>query len=75
MAWLPLLAAGAFEIGFTTCMRYSDSFRNWPWTAGFMVCAFASFTLLDKAARTIPLGTAYAVWVGIGAAGTLLVGV
>lgn len=75
MPWIMLLAAGLFEVGFTTCMRYSESFRNWPWTAGFFVCAFLSFSLLDRAAKIIPLGTAYAVWVGIGAVGTLLVGV
>ena len=50
-------------------------FREIGWTAGFMVCAFLSFSLLDKAAKVIPLGTAYAVWVGIGAVGTLAVGV
>jgi len=75
MAWLLLLAAGVFEIGFTTCMRNADSFRHVGWTAGFFACAWLSFTLLDKAAKTIPLGTAYAVWVGIGAVGTLAVGV
>lgn len=75
VAWLLLVLAGLFEVGFTTCMRYADSFRNLAWSGGFFVCAFISFTLLDKAAKIIPLGTAYAVWVGIGAVGTLLVGV
>lgn len=75
MAWLLLLGAGLFEVGFTTCLRYAEGFRNAVWSAGFFVCAVLSFTLLDKAAKTIPLGTAYAVWVGIGAVGTLLVGV
>ena len=74
-AWLLLLGAGLFEVGFTTCMRYSNGFRDWAWTGGFIACAFLSFTLLDKAAKDIPLGTAYAVWVGIGAVGTLAVGV
>ncbi|WP_439469728.1 DMT family transporter [Blastomonas fulva] len=74
-AWLLLLGAGLFEVGFTTCMRYSNGFREIGWTTGFMVCAFLSFSLLDKAAKVIPLGTAYAVWVGIGAVGTLAVGV
>ena len=73
--WLLLIGAGLFEVGFTTCMRYANGFREIGWTAGFIVCAFLSFTLLDKAAKTIPLGTAYAVWVGIGAVGTLAVGV
>ncbi|RVT43921.1 DMT family transporter [Sphingobium algorifonticola] len=75
MAWLMLLGAGLFEVGFTTCLRYADGFRHLGWSAGFLVCAFISFSLLDQAARTIPLGTAYAIWVGIGAVGTLLVGV
>jgi quaternary ammonium compound-resistance protein SugE len=75
MAWLMLFAAGLFEIGFTTCMRYTDGFKNLGWNIGFFICAFTSFTLLEKAAKTIPLGTAYAVWVGIGAVGTLAVGV
>ena len=75
MAWLMLLGAGLFEIGFTTCLRYADGFRHPGWATGFLVCAFISFSLLDHAARTIPLGTAYAVWVGIDAVGTLLVGV
>jgi quaternary ammonium compound-resistance protein SugE len=75
MAWLVLFLAGLCEIGFTTCLRFADNFRNLPWTAGFLVFASASFFLLDQAAKAIPLGTAYAVWVGIGAAGTLIVGV
>lgn len=75
MAWWLLLGAGLFEVGFTTCLRYADGFKNLPWTAGFLACAFISFTLLDRAVRVIPLGTAYAIWVGLGAVGTLLVGV
>ena len=75
MAWFLLIGAGLFEVGFTTCLRYADGFRHWGWSAGFLVCAMASFSLLDQAAKTIPLGTAYAVWVGIGAVGTLLAGV
>lgn len=74
MGWLLLLAAGLFEVGFTTCMRMSDGFRHPWWTSGFVVSAVLSFILLERAQRTIPLGTAYAVWVGIGAAGTALVG-
>ncbi|PZU46840.1 MAG: QacE family quaternary ammonium compound efflux SMR transporter [Sphingomonas sp.] len=74
MGWLLLLAAGLFEVGFTTCMRMSDGFRHPWWTSGFVVSAVLSFILLERAQRTIPLGTAYAVWVGIGAAGTALIG-
>jgi quaternary ammonium compound-resistance protein SugE len=75
MGWLLLLAAGLFEVGFTTCIRFADGFRHIGWTSGFLVCASLSFLLLERAARTIPLGTAYAVWVGIGAAGTALIGI
>ncbi len=74
MAWLILLAAGLFEVGFTTCMRLSDGFKSPLWTAGFFLSAGLSFYLLERAQRTIPLGTAYAVWVGIGAFGTAVVG-
>jgi quaternary ammonium compound-resistance protein SugE len=74
MAWLILLAAGLFEVGFTTCMRLSEGFRHTGWTAGFVASAALSFILLERAQRDIPLGTAYAVWVGIGALGTAVVG-
>ncbi len=75
MAWLMLFAAGLFEIGFTTCMRYTNGFKHLGWNVGFFICASISFALLERAAKTIPLGTAYAVWVGIGAVGTLVVGI
>ncbi len=75
MAWLLLLAGGLFEIGFTTCLRFVDGFRNLPWTLGFLVSVTLSMGLLERAARDIPMGTAYAIWGGIGAAGTVLVGI
>jgi len=75
MAWLWLIVGGLFEVGFTTCLRFVDGFRNLPWTLGFLVSATLSMLLLEYAARTIPMGTAYAVWGGIGAAGTVLVGI
>ncbi len=75
MAWVLLVLAGLFEVGFTTCLRYADGFKNVGWNIGFFVCAAISFSLLEKASKTIPLGTSYAVWVGIGAVGTVLVGV
>lgn len=76
MNWLLLILAGCFEVGFTTCMKLSDGFsRRWP-TIGFLVFAIASFVLLNKAtSKGIPLGTAYAVWTGIGAFGTALIGI
>ena len=75
MAWIYLLLGGVAEIGFTTCLRYVDGFRNLPWTLAFVACLCLSMTLLDLATRSgIPLGTGYAVWTGIGALGTVIVG-
>jgi multidrug transporter EmrE-like cation transporter len=74
MAWIYLAAAGALEIGMTTALRYIE----WPLkplpVLAFVVCATLSFALLTIASWTIPMGTAYAIWVGIGAAGTALMG-
>ena len=64
-----------FEIGFTTCLKLSNNFSNLKWSVGFFICISASFYLLNKAIQSIPMGTAYAVWTGIGAVGTVLVGV
>jgi quaternary ammonium compound-resistance protein SugE len=75
MAWLLLIVGGLFEVGFTTCLRFVDGFRNLPWTLGFLASVTLSMGLLERAARAIPMGTAYAVWGGIGAAGTVLVGI
>ncbi len=74
-AWLLLCVGGLFEVGFTTCLRYVEGFRNVPWTLGFLASVTLSMVLLAMASRTIPMGTAYAVWTGIGAAGTVLVGI
>ena len=75
MAWTVLVIGGLFEVGFTTCLRFVDGFRNVPWTIGFLVSVAISMALLELASRTIPMGTAYAVWGGIGAIGTVLVGI
>ena len=74
MAWLWLILGGLFEVGFTTSLRFVDGFRNLPWTIAFLVSVAISMALLELAARTIPMGTAYVVWGGIGAVGTVLVG-
>lgn len=74
LAWLFLVLAGLLEVVFTTFIRLADGFRNPLPTLGFLLAAAGSFGLLALAARSIPLGLAYAVWVGIGAVGTLLVG-
>jgi quaternary ammonium compound-resistance protein SugE len=73
-AWGWLVVGGLFEVGFTTCLRFVDGFRNMPWTLGFLASVALSMGLLELASRTIPMGTAYAVWGGIGALGTVIVG-
>jgi len=75
MGWAYLLLAGLFEIGFTTAMRYTQSLRFDLANVAFVICIMLSFGFLQVAQKTIPLGTAYAVWVGIGAVGTIVVGV
>ena len=75
MAWFLLFLGGLFEIGFTTSLRFVDGFRNMPWTLAFLASVAVSMALLELAARTIPMGTAYAVWGGIGALGTVVVGI
>ncbi len=75
MAWVWLIIGGLFEVGFTTTLRFVDGFRNIPWTIAFLVSVGISMALLELASRTIPMGTAYAVWGGIGAVGTVLVGI
>ena len=74
MAWLWLIVGGMFEVGFTTSLRFVDGFRNVPWTLAFLGSVSMSMGLLEFAARSIPMGTAYAVWGGIGAVGTVIVG-
>ena len=74
MAWFWLILGGLFEVGFTTSLRYVVGFKNLPWTLAVLVSVGISMALLEYAARTIPMGTAYAVWGGIGAIGTVAVG-
>jgi quaternary ammonium compound-resistance protein SugE len=75
MNWILLVIAGLFEVGFTTCLKMSDGFTKFLPSIGFVVCATTSFLILNKVIKTIPLGTAYAVWTGIGAVGTVLIGI
>ena len=75
MAWIWLFIGGVFEVGFTTSLRFVDGFRNTGWTIAFLVSVAISMALLELAARSIPMGTAYAVWGGIGAIGTVAVGI
>ena len=77
MSWLLLIIAGLFEVGFAACLgkaRQSGS-NTALWMTGFFVCLAISMFLLYKATQTLPIGTAYAVWTGIGAAGTVLMGI
>jgi len=75
MAWLALVLGGLFEVGFATSLRFVDGFRNLPWTLLFLLCVTASMALLEYAGRTLPMGTAYAVWAGVGAAGGVVLGI
>jgi quaternary ammonium compound-resistance protein SugE len=78
MSWIILIIAGFFEIGFTTCLakaKETSGNAALMWLAGFAVCIFLSMYLLFKATQSIPMGTAYAVWTGIGAAGTAIIGI
>jgi quaternary ammonium compound-resistance protein SugE len=75
MNWFILIVAGVFEIGWAVGLKYTEGFtRPWPTalTAGAMVI---SLGLLGLALKTLPVGTAYAVWVGVGAAGTAIAGI
>ena len=75
MAWIFLLLAGLFEIVWAFLMKASDGFSK-PWqTIGTIVFMIVSFGLLSLAMKTLPLGTAYVIWTGIGAVGSFLLGV
>lgn len=75
MAWAYLVVAGVLEVGWATAMKYSEGFtRLWP-SVATIVLMLASFALLSQSMKTLPLGTAYGVWTGIGAVGSVLVGI
>ena len=75
MAWFYLILAGLLEIGWAIGMKYTNGFtRLWPTAATFATMT-VSFYLLSLSLKTIPMGTAYAVWTGIGAAGTAIFGI
>jgi len=78
MNWILLIIAGLFEVGFASCLgkaKESSGVEASLWLAGFFICLTISMALLYKAVQTLPIGTAYAVWTGIGAVGTVLIGV
>jgi len=72
--WLAVLAAGLFEIGWAFGLKYSDGLtRFWP-TFATVIAILASFSLMAFALKSLPFGTAYAIWTGIGAAGSIILG-
>lgn len=78
MNWIILIIAGLFEVGFTTCLgkaREAQGNAYALWIAGFFVSLTVSMYLLYRATQTLPMGTAYAVWTGIGAVGTVIIGI
>jgi quaternary ammonium compound-resistance protein SugE len=75
MAWIYLTIAGLFEIAWAIGLKYTDGFsRLWP-SLATVACMILSFGLLGLALKTLPVGTAYAVWTGIGAIGTAALGI
>lgn len=75
MAWFILVLAGLFEVGWAIGLKYTDGFtRLWP-TVGTLAAMAISLGLLGIAMKTLPVGTSYAVWVGVGAVGTAILGI
>ncbi|SDR83727.1 quaternary ammonium compound-resistance protein SugE [Polaribacter sp. KT25b] len=78
MNWIILIIAGLFEVAFATCLgkaKESTGTEATYWYVGFLICLSISMVLLLKATEELPIGTAYAVWTGIGAIGTVLLGI
>ena len=78
MNWIIVVIAGLFEVGFAFCLckaRETSGTEMYGWFAGFLISLIISFGLLIKATQTLPMGTAYAVWTGIGAVGTAIIGI
>ncbi len=74
MAWVALVLAGFLEIGWALGLKYSDNFTNfWP-SVATLIAILSSFALMSVALQSVPFGTAYAVWTGIGAAGSVAAG-
>ncbi|NRA74036.1 MAG: multidrug efflux SMR transporter [Rickettsiales bacterium] len=74
MSWVYLILAGIFEVAFASFLKLSDGFNKPKWVILFIICSILSFSFLCKALSTIPVGTAYLVWTGIGGIGVVLVG-
>lgn len=75
MAWFILIIAGLFEVAWAIGLKYTDGFtKPWP-TAGTVLAMIISLVLLGIAMKSLPVGTAYSVWVGVGAVGTVILGI
>lgn len=78
MNWILVIIAGLFEMAFAACLgkaKESSGMESTYWYIGFILCLIISMVLLVKATQVLPIGTAYAVWTGIGAIGTVLLGI
>ncbi len=78
MNWILVIIAGLFEVAFAACLgkaKESSGIESTYWYIGFFLCLIISMALLVKATQVLPIGTAYAVWTGIGAIGTVLLGI
>lgn len=78
MNWIVLIIAGLFEVAFASCLgkaKEAAGTQMYMWYAGFLISLSISMILLVKAAQTLPIGTAYTVWTGVGAVGTVLMGI
>ncbi len=78
MNWIILIVAGLFEVAFASCLgkaKETTGQEMYLWYAGFLVSLIISMALLVKATQTLPIGTAYAVWTGVGAVGTVVIGI
>ena len=78
MNWIILIIGGLFEVGFTFCLgkaKIAQGSESYLWYGGFGLCLVLSMLFLIKATQTLPIGTAYAVWTGVGAFGSVLMGI
>jgi len=78
MNWIILIIAGLFETAFAICLgkaKHASGSTEYLWYGGFVICLLISMALLIKTVQSLPVGTAYAVWTGIGAAGTVIMGI
>jgi quaternary ammonium compound-resistance protein SugE len=75
LSWLILIVAGLFEVAWALGLKFTEGFTRPLWTIATLACMIVSVWLLGVAMKTLPVGTAYAVWVGVGATGTVILGI